>query len=136
MWVRIAAAYPIWSEVQPLALYRMHDDNNTSRNVRTGKDVAYNARAIEIMSDYLPQSRARAIAARARSTYAKSALKIAERAFYGGNYRTGLAQFLGAMKLSWTPTVVARAVLTLLRPHVAKVRNIVRAVVHNKKGHD
>ena len=126
MWVRIAAAYPIWYEKEPLALYRVHDNTNTGRNVRTGNDVTYNARAIEIMSHYLPPHRAHVISERARATYAVSALGIAERAFAGGNYATGLAQLRGALKLSWAPSVLGRALLTLVRPLIVVFRGLFR----------
>jgi len=74
MWVRIAAHYPVWYEPQPLARYRMHDNSNTGRNVRSARDMAYTRRAIEIFQDYLPADSAAKIVAKARACYARTAL--------------------------------------------------------------
>ncbi|MBW4603171.1 MAG: glycosyltransferase family 2 protein [Calothrix sp. FI2-JRJ7] len=54
MWVRIAASYPIWYEVEPLALYRHSSSSLTGRFVRTGKNVQDIRTAISAMQQYLP----------------------------------------------------------------------------------
>ncbi|KAB2832306.1 MAG: glycosyltransferase, partial [Candidatus Brocadia sp.] len=54
MWVRIAAHYPVWYEVEPLAVYRMHLDSNTGRHIRTGEDMRYTREAINMFTAYLP----------------------------------------------------------------------------------
>jgi glycosyltransferase involved in cell wall biosynthesis len=40
MWVRIAAHYPIWHDPAVLANYRMHENSNTGRNIRSARDMA------------------------------------------------------------------------------------------------
>jgi glycosyltransferase involved in cell wall biosynthesis len=115
MWVRIAAAYAIWYEPEPLALYRMHAEGNTGRFMKTGADIAYTARVIDIVTAYLPPARARGIAAAARATYALSALGLAERAFASDDLATARAQFVGAFSLSRSPRVVAGALGTMAR---------------------
>ena len=109
MWVRIAASYSIWYESEPLAQYRMHDDSNTGRHVRTGEDIVYTAQAIDLIARHLPNDRAGAVAARARCTYARSALTIAERAFVRGDTVTARAQLRGALWLSRSPRVLLDA---------------------------
>jgi glycosyltransferase involved in cell wall biosynthesis len=74
MWVRIAARYPIWYEVEPLAVYRMHSDSNTGRHVRSGEDMRFTTAAIDLMRCYFPKQNADAWTRRARETYAGSAL--------------------------------------------------------------
>jgi hypothetical protein len=54
MWVRIAAHYPVWYEVEPLALYRVHSMSNSGRYMRTGENMQDFRRAIEVVRDYLP----------------------------------------------------------------------------------
>jgi glycosyltransferase involved in cell wall biosynthesis len=54
MWVRIAAHYPIWYEVEPLALYRVHSTSNSGRYLRTGENMQDFRRAIEVVRAYLP----------------------------------------------------------------------------------
>lgn len=115
MWVRIAASYSIWYESEPLALYRMHDDSNTGRHVRTGEDIVYTAQAIDLIVKHLPPDRAASVAARARRTYAHSALVIAERAFLRGDAVTARAQLRGALTLSRSPSVMIDAGASIAR---------------------
>jgi glycosyltransferase involved in cell wall biosynthesis len=115
MWVRIAAHHAVWFEVEPLALYRMHDDSNTGRNVRTGADIRFTKRAIEIISGHLPKDRAAQVAARARATYAQSALTIAQDALGRRDASTAVAQIAGAFGLDRTPRIAVRAAAAVLR---------------------
>ena len=115
MWVRIAAWFPIWYEPEPLAVYRMQAVSNTGRNQRTGRDLEFTARAIEIISGYLPAPERADAARRSRATYAKSALEVAESAAERGDFETAVAQWKGALRLSRSGGVIARAVLSLVR---------------------
>jgi hypothetical protein len=121
MWVRVAASYPVWYEPQPLALYRMHDVSNTGRHVRTGEDIAYTRRAIEIIAGHLPPGIASSVAARARKTYALSALLIAQQAFARGDISTARAQFLGAFSLNPSASTFLAAAATLARAVKARL---------------
>jgi glycosyltransferase involved in cell wall biosynthesis len=121
MWVRIAASYSIWYESAPLALYRMHDDSNTGRHVRTGEDIVYTAQAIEIIASHLPPDRAGTVATRARRMYARSALLIAERAFVRGDTVTARAQLRGALALSRSPRVLIDAGASIARGLLRRV---------------
>jgi glycosyltransferase involved in cell wall biosynthesis len=56
MWVRIASRYPVWFEPRPLACWRTHEGNESSRLSRTGADVPDVFRAIGIIEGYLPES--------------------------------------------------------------------------------
>jgi glycosyltransferase involved in cell wall biosynthesis len=58
MWVRIAARYAVWYEVEPLAVYRMHTASNTGRHVRSGEDTRYTCQAISIFRSHLPDAMA------------------------------------------------------------------------------
>ena len=120
MWVRIAASYPVWYEPEPLALYRMHDDSNTGRHVRNAEDTVYTAEAIDVIAQHLPFDRAASIAARARATYARSALAIAEKAFARGDTGTAAAQLGGALSLSRSPRVIAAAAVSVVRAIAAR----------------
>ncbi|HEX9660582.1 MAG TPA: glycosyltransferase [Rhodothermales bacterium] len=114
MWVRIAASYPIWYEVQPLALYRVHDVSNTGRHVRTGDDVRDTAKAIDLIAQHLPPRIAPRIASKARQTYALSALTTARKSLHRGDVGTARAQVTGALRLSRSARVVAAAAKTLV----------------------
>ena len=77
MWMRIAASYPLWYEVEPLAVYRMHSISNTGRHIRTGEDILYTCQAIDIFKSYLPDNIANKVSKKAKETYALSALDTA-----------------------------------------------------------
>lgn len=113
MWVRIAAHYPIWYEVEPLAFYRMHWDSNTGRHVRTGEDMRYTREAIDIFKAYLPPGLARPVVGRARETYALAALRTAEQMAQQQDMAAVFVQVREALKLSRSPRVI-RKILKLL----------------------
>jgi glycosyltransferase involved in cell wall biosynthesis len=58
MWVRIAAHYPIWYEVEPLAIYRVHATSDTSRLYQTGANMQNRRECISICHNYLPVEQA------------------------------------------------------------------------------
>jgi glycosyltransferase involved in cell wall biosynthesis len=111
MWMRIAAHYPIWYEPEPLALYRMHTDSNTGRHVRSGEDISYTCRAIEIFKKYLPVEIAAHVSRKARETYARSALQMAERLCRNGDVEAARAQVRAAVFCSHSPRVLRWAAL-------------------------
>lgn len=115
MWVRIAADYPIWYEVEPLASYRMHSDSNTGRHIRTGEDMRYTRDAIEIFRAYLPSRVANRVAGQARETYAMAALRTAADLLERRDRIAALVQAREALRLSRSPRVLRR-LLRLLSP--------------------
>jgi glycosyltransferase involved in cell wall biosynthesis len=117
MWVRIAAHYPVWYEVEPLAVYRMHNESNTGRHVRSGADTRYNCLAIEIFSSYLPAASAERITRQARETYARAALQTAAQLSTRGDRMAMLAQIREALRCHCT----LRALLQALRVGVRSV---------------
>lgn len=123
MWVRIAAHYPIWYEVEPLAVYRMHSESNTGRHIRSGADTRYNCLAIEFFRSYLPAASAGRIACQAKQTYARSALHTAARLCARRDGRAALAQVREALRCqcSWriiweTLRFVVKGAVNWLRP--------------------
>lgn len=97
MWVRIAARYPIWYEVEPLALYRMHFDSNTGRHIGTGEDISDTCQAIDIFTQYLPDDLAERVSRTAKETYALSALDMAYTMLARGDRRAVTAQIRAAL---------------------------------------
>ena len=106
MWVRIAAQYPIWYQIEPLAAYRMHSASNTGRHVRNGDDMRYTRIAIELFKSYLPKDKADKLSMRARETYALSALDMARSLYLKGDLPAMLAQGREAFYLSHSAKVV------------------------------
>jgi glycosyltransferase involved in cell wall biosynthesis len=54
MWVRIAARYPVVHSPKKLALYRVHQNNITSRYFLTGQSMTDVMKVLDIIQDYLP----------------------------------------------------------------------------------
>jgi glycosyltransferase involved in cell wall biosynthesis len=124
MWVRIAASYPMWYEPEPLALYRVHENSNTGRHVRSAEDMAYTRRAIEIFQSYLPPERAAEITRAARLTYAWSALESAQRFLETGDGAAFRAQLWEGMRLATSSALLNRAARLLLQYFAKNLRSI------------
>lgn len=113
MWVRIAAHYPIWYEVEPLAVYRMHSISNTGRHVRTGGDIHYTRRAIEMFKTYLPEKISTEVSKRAKETYALSALDTAYLMLLKRDMPAVIAQTREALQCSRSSKILRRMVQLL-----------------------
>lgn len=115
MWARIAAHYPTWFEVQPLALYRVGCASLSASSTRSGQNVRDILRAIDIINAYLPRERAEQARAQAREVAATTALRRARRSIDAGNWATALAQVRAAARASRSPAVVLGLAHTALR---------------------
>jgi glycosyltransferase involved in cell wall biosynthesis len=100
MWVRIAAHFPMWYEVEPLAAYRMHSASNTGRHVRSGANVEDTRRAIEIFKSYLPSDKTGCLLSQAREICALSALDTAYSMLSKRDIVATTAQIREALKCS------------------------------------
>jgi glycosyltransferase involved in cell wall biosynthesis len=130
MWVRIAALYPVWYEIEPLAEYRMHDDSHTGRHLRTGEDMRYTARAVEMFAHYLPKDMAERVIPKARETYAFTALRNAEVLLRRRDGRGALAQVREALRLSRSHRVIAHAFALACRGVFERGRSRHRSALH------
>ena len=115
MWVRIASRFPVWYEPEALACYRMHEESNTGRHLRSGEDMRYTALAIALFLEHLPDEVAARVGPRARRTYARAALRSAALLIGRRDRIGGLAQIREALRLSRAPGVLARAGALALR---------------------
>ena len=115
MWVRLAARYAFWYEPLPLASYRMHVQSNTGRHIRSGADMAYTRRAMDIFAHYLPPANRRSTVRRAKQTYAKAALAMARRVAGSGDVPAALAQAWQAIRLHPSPGVARTGLGAVLR---------------------
>jgi glycosyltransferase involved in cell wall biosynthesis len=79
MWVRIAAHDPFWYEPNPLACYRMHGGNETTRLKKIGADLPDWEKAIAIVSRYLPVESRDRIGREARGSSPNPLISGAER---------------------------------------------------------
>ena len=122
MWVRIAANYPIWYEVEPLAVYRMHTNSNTGRHIRTGEDMMYTRKAISIFKSYLPAAIADRVSKQARETYALSALDMAYSLLTKGDITAAFVQIREAVQFSFSLKVMRKAIRLIKQTLAYKVK--------------
>jgi glycosyltransferase involved in cell wall biosynthesis len=127
MWVRIAAHRPIWFEVEPLAVYRLHGTSNSSRHTRTGENLRDVRRAIAIIQSYVPEEVADSVRRRSLEHWAMDAVDsrlpgILRR----GDVRTALVQAFEALRCSRSPHVLR----SLAERIPAIVRLVLRRILH------
>ncbi len=85
MWVRIAANFPVWYDPRPLATYRRHVANETSRLFASGAVWLDMARAIRINASTLPDRLRDAAVTASVRWHVASALRTAERHLAAGS---------------------------------------------------
>ncbi len=92
MWVRLACRYAMWYEPGPLACYRKHDANETSRLFRTAEAVDDLYRAVEIMYKYIPAGQRDALRAQARRWCGLQVVRTARALLAGGERQAAWRQ--------------------------------------------
>lgn len=108
MWTRIASAFPVSYEPEPLALYRVHERSASGRSRSVGEDVVDLRRAISINRELLG-ARADEITARALETAATTAIRRAVRMLNAGDAGGARAQVREALRTRRSPAVLERA---------------------------
>lgn len=111
MWTRIAAAYAVWYEPAPLALYRIRGGSVTDRSLKTGDNVADLRRAIAINREVLPPDRSVEIMREALETTALTALRRGRRRLGAGDTEAAASQLRAALVTSRSPRVLTGAAL-------------------------
>jgi glycosyltransferase involved in cell wall biosynthesis len=100
MWARIAAQYPMWYEIEPLAAYRVHSKSNTGRYKQTGENIQDVRRAIEIIKSYLPQETAEKVSKQAKQKWADIAIFTAAQMVMARDTKGAIAQTREALNCS------------------------------------
>jgi hypothetical protein len=109
MWIRIAANYPMWYEVEPLALYRKHSRSITKTNVKNGKYVQQLRDSAKIFLTYLPKENADKIYKKTMQNCAFHALEIADSILAEGDMRSTINLIREALKCSRSFRVIRSA---------------------------
>lgn len=115
MWTRIAAAFPVWHEPEPLALYRISTRSLTSSALHSGDNVRQLLQVIEINRGRLPVDRAEALTLAARRSTAEAAVRRAARLATAGDPAGALAQLKWALRADRSSRTVAAALVGALR---------------------
>ncbi|MDQ4077908.1 MAG: glycosyltransferase family 2 protein [Chloroflexota bacterium] len=114
MWVRIATRYPVWYEVEPLAVYRVKHSNSLTGGATIGELVRDMRKATEIIESYLPSylpaTTAHESLSRAREMYAFWALSDARRLLRDGDVINALIQTREAIHCHHSPKVMGSTI--------------------------
>lgn len=105
MWVRIAAHYPVWYEVEPLALYRLRRGSLTGGAQRSGQSGKDMRQVMEINRAHLPADRAGAITREARKNFALASLRRCHRVLDLNDTATVKVLWREALRTSRAPAV-------------------------------
>jgi glycosyltransferase involved in cell wall biosynthesis len=103
MWVRIAAHYPVWFEPEPLACYRMHGGNETSRLRAGGRDIADVRRAITILAGVVPPEYVAGLGRHVLADFRDQEILAMIRQLSERRVGRGLAHFVRANR--WDPSL-------------------------------
>lgn len=115
MWARIAANYPIWYEVKPLALYRQQANSLTSKCIRTGRNYRDYRLVIDIIHDYLPEKDSTRLSRMSLEHNALCTINIAYSFLKNGEIQIALNQLKGALQLYTSPKVIYATLRLILR---------------------
>lgn len=110
MWVRIAANYPVWYEVEPLSLYRIHTNSLTTRGVITGQNIRDVRKILEITQEYLPTSILDELSNKAKENWAIYALNKAREMLGADKLEAASIQIKEGLKCSTSKKVLKEAI--------------------------
>ena len=114
MWVRIAAAYPVHYEPEPLAAYRLNDETSLSGSaLRTGQNMRDLRTAVSLNAELLPAEKRRGVSHAANVNNALGAIRRSHRMLRAGEVRVPLTQLREAIRTSAAPRVAVQAVWLL-----------------------
>ena len=115
MWVRIAAHYPVWYEVEPLALYRRGSTSLTGNSVRTGKNIQDFRKAVGMVREYLPREYANELSQTALKNYAFYALNSARELTLSGDTYAAMNQIREALRCCYSLKIIRSSVKLMTR---------------------
>lgn len=132
MWVRIAANYPVWYEVEPLAMYRKHSGSITKTNVKNGKYIQQIRDSAKILLTYLPKEKADKLHEKTMQNCAFHALEIADSILAEGDMRSAISLIREALKCSSSFKVVRSAGRIILFSGTAWLWKRVRIAIDSR----
>ena len=105
-WIRIAARYAIWYEVEPLALYRVHSGSDTSKLAKSGKNIQDMRRAIKIFSAHLPEDLRKKLVKKSTLRHAKIAVVASKKFIQSREFSAAIYQLKEALITNYSPKIV------------------------------
>ncbi|MCW9682208.1 glycosyltransferase [Dolichospermum planctonicum UHCC 0167] len=133
MWVRIAAQYPVWYEIEPLAMYRIHSNSLSRISTRTGGDIQDIRKVIEITQDYLPSQVAKQLSKQARENWALHTIQwIVPKLLTAGYLDSVAIQTQEALRLSFSLKVITAFNRLLLQTSKFWIKKIIKSLINLK----
>ncbi len=115
MWVRIFANYPMWFEVEPLAMWRVHLQSANNLNAKSGVFIEENYNTVEtILKSYFSDEDNTKLARTAKQNCAFLALESAEFLISKGDMANAIVQLKTAIKYSTSYRVIRSAIRIML----------------------
>jgi glycosyltransferase involved in cell wall biosynthesis len=141
MWVRIAAHYPVWFEVEPLAAYRVKRSGSlTGNSALTGELVRDMRMATEIIESYLPaylpKRRTQELLNKARKSYARWAIEMARQMLITGNLSRAIAHIQEAFKCNYSFGIICSVMKLLLLKGASCIWQHLRKILSDRQEKD
>jgi glycosyltransferase involved in cell wall biosynthesis len=114
MWVRIAANYPIWYEVEPLAIYRKHSKSISNSNIKNGKYLQQMRKAVDVFQAYIPENSSSKLYKHTMENCAFYCLEMADLLIDASDVEGTTKQIQEAIKFSRSFKVIRSAGLIIL----------------------
>jgi len=105
MWVRIAANYPVAHSPKKLALYRVHQNNITSRYFLSGQAMTDAMKVVDMIQEFVPPGERRRVKYFAKRHLAHYFSYTADKIYHVyGNPKVALEQSKRAMGIHFSRT--------------------------------
>jgi glycosyltransferase involved in cell wall biosynthesis len=115
MWVRVAASYPVWYAIEPLALYHRRAGSLISGSMRSGVAIRDYRATIDLLVEHLDVDRRASAYRAARRRCADWALLQARELTDIGDRTAAFVQLREAVMSEFSPHVAIRAAKTIAR---------------------
>jgi GT2 family glycosyltransferase len=122
MWKRVALAAPVWYDPAPLAMYRVHDQSDTSALMRSGANIADARHAIQVANGYLPAAIRADLTQRAQVYHGLYAIELAGQMIERGSWAAARAQLREAFRCSRSPAIVRGAGALAFQAVLGRIR--------------
>lgn len=109
MWVRIALVFPIWYEVNPLAVYRIRSQSLSQSTINSGFFPQQLYKAIHLMQSYLPKYVPKKVFQISKQNCAFISLGVADSLIKEGQWQRAITQIQAALRYSSSYRVLRSA---------------------------
>jgi glycosyltransferase involved in cell wall biosynthesis len=107
MWTRIAANFPVAHSPKHLALYRIHNNNITSRSFLSGQCITDINKVIDIIQEYIPEEDKKSVKKYAKKHFSKYFARMSDKIYHDHEHpEIAIAQAERALKMNMNNTTL------------------------------